>query len=68
MKAHAVVGVKTNVITAVEIHDRNTNDSPILLSLINTTAKNFTVREVSGGKQYASMVNLEAMDRIGAGH
>jgi len=66
VKAHAVCGVKTNVITAVEIHDRNTNDSPILPSLLDTTTENFTVREVSADKQYASVDNFQAIARIGA--
>lgn len=63
MKAHAVCGVTTNVVTAVEIHERNTNDSPLLPSLLDTTAENFTVREVSADKQYASEMNFQAIAR-----
>lgn len=61
VKAHIVCGVKTNVVCAVEIHDRNTNDSPILPSLLNTTAENFDVRELSADKQYASESNFQAI-------
>jgi hypothetical protein len=52
VKAHIVCGVKTNVVTAVEIHNRNTNDSPLLPYLLNTTAENFKIREVSGDTAY----------------
>jgi transposase len=58
--------VKTHVVTAVEIHERNTNDSPLLPSLLNTTAENFTVKELSADKQYASLVNFEAIASHGA--
>ena len=61
VKAHAVCGVKTNVVTAIEIHDRNTNDSPLLPSLLETTAENFTVSQLSADKQYASEVNFQAI-------
>jgi transposase len=64
VKAHFVCGVKTNVVTAVEIHDRNASDTPQLPSLLNTTAQNFTVRELSADKAYASVDNFAALDRL----
>jgi len=66
VKAHITTGVHTNVITAVEIHDRNSNDCPILPSLMATTKKNFDVREASADKQYASGDNFNAISAIGA--
>jgi len=66
VKAHVMCGVKTNVITAVEIHDRNTNDSPILPSLVGATAKNFTLCEVSADKGYISSDNIAAIAGHGA--
>lgn len=65
MKLHAVCGVKTNVITAVEIHDRNTNDCPLLPSLLKSTAENFTVKELSADKAYVSRVNFDAIAAAG---
>ena len=65
VKAHVVCGVKTNVITAVEIHDKNANDSSFLPSLLESTVKNFTVRELSADKQYASVANLDAIAKHG---
>lgn len=66
VKAHIAVGVKTQVVTAVEIHERDTNDSPLLPSLLGTTAKNFTVKGVSADKQYSSGVNFDAVNAHGA--
>jgi transposase/predicted nucleic acid-binding Zn finger protein len=66
VKLHAVCGVKTNVITAVEILDRNANDSPLLPALMQTTAKNFDVKEVSADTQYASESNFRAINALGA--
>lgn len=66
VKLHAVCGVKTNVVTAVEIHERNTNDSPILPILIQKTNDNFDIKEISADKQYASEANFQAINAIGA--
>jgi len=66
VKAHAICGVTTNVITAVEIRDRNTNDSPMLPVLLNKTAEAFTVREVSADMAYASESNFQAVAGIDA--
>ncbi len=66
VKCHMMCGVKTNVVTAVEIHERDTNDSPILPSLVETTAKNFDVAEVSADKGYSSVDNTNAIVKHGA--
>jgi Transposase DDE domain len=50
VKAHCCVGVKTNVITAAYIGDKNAADSPQFGDLLKTTAQAFTVREASGDK------------------
>lgn len=65
VKAHICTGVKTNVITAIEIHGRDTNDCPLLPSLVEKTAKNFDVKEVSADKGYSSRDNHNAMERMG---
>ena len=66
VKCHLMCGVKTNIVTAVEIHERNTNDSPVLPSLAVATAHNFTLKEVSADKGYASRANMEAISNLGA--
>lgn len=57
VKCHLMCGVKTNVVTAVEIFDKDAGDSPQLPALVSATAKNFTVREVSLDKGYSSLDN-----------
>jgi len=59
-------GVKTNVITAVEILDKDAADSPRLPALTNATRLNFTMREVSADKGYSSYDNHDAILKAGA--
>jgi transposase len=66
VKCHLMCGVKTNIVTAVEIHGRNTHDSKLLPPLLETTAKNFRIAEVSADKGYASRTNLNAVAILGA--
>jgi hypothetical protein len=66
VKCHLMVGVKTNVVTAVEIHGRHTNDSILLPALAKTTAQNFRIAEISADKGYASKSNTEAISALGA--
>ena len=53
VKAHLMCGVKTNVITAVEIHGQYEGDPNQLPALVDATAKNFTIKEVSADKGYS---------------
>ena len=66
VKAHIMCGTKTNIITAVEIQGRHTNDSPVLPALAKSTAQNFQMAEVSADKGYASKTNAEAIASLGA--
>jgi len=66
VKAHIMCGVKTNVVTAIEIEDKNAADSPQLPGLVGTTAKNFTVKDVPCDKGYLSKENFEVVDSLGA--
>ena len=65
VKAHAMVGTKTHVVTAVEIHERHAADSPQFKPLVETTAKNFTIKEVAADKAYLSHENLELVESLG---
>jgi transposase len=65
VKAHICCGVKTNVITAVEIHDRHAADGPLFRPLVDATAKNFTIGEVSADKGYSSRENFDVADSHG---
>jgi transposase len=66
VKAHIMCGVKTNVITAVEIHSQNANDAPLLPPLLKTTRKRFDVKEVSADLGYSSERNLQEVEDAGA--
>jgi transposase len=66
VKCHLICGVKTNIVTGVEILGRNTNDSIVLPALVESTAKNFQIAEVSADKGYASKSNAEMVASVGA--
>jgi transposase len=67
VKAHAMVGTKTNVITAVVIEGQNAADCPQFKPLLETTVGNgFKPVDVVGDKAYLSRENLEATVKAGA--
>lgn len=66
LKAHVMCGVKTNIITGVTITEGYSNDSPQLASLIQQTAENFEVKEVSCDRAYSSKENLKLIEDEGA--
>lgn len=59
MKVHLMCGVKTNIVTSVEITGCYSHDSLQFKPLVKTTARNFTIREVDADKAYSSRANLE---------
>ncbi|MFL5242647.1 MAG: transposase [Gemmataceae bacterium] len=61
VKAHVMTGVKTNIVTAVRIEDRDAADCPQLKPLVEKTAENFVIREVSADKAYLSVENVETV-------
>lgn len=66
VKVHAMTGVKTNVVTAIEATATESADSPQLPALLERTAANFDVREVSADRAYSSKSNFRAVAAIGA--
>jgi transposase len=66
VKVHIMCGVKTNVVTAIEIHERNAADTKQLPALIAATARNFAMAEVSADKGYVSAANVEKVKNAGA--
>lgn len=65
VKVHIACGVKTNIVTAVFIGERMSNDSPFFGDLVEVTANNFPIREVSADKAYASGYNFKVVDDFG---
>lgn len=67
VKAHAMVGTKTHVITAVTVTEGHENDCPQFATLLDaTTAKGWRPAEVSADKAYLSNDNLAAIEAAGA--
>ena len=66
VKAHAMIGTVTNVITSIVVTDGNSNDCPEIVCLLDRTAGRFTMNEVSGDKAYLSNANLTAIEAAGA--
>jgi len=65
VKAHIMCGTKTNVVTAIEIHGAHAADVKQLPALVETTARNFAVAEVSADKAYGSVKNADAIMHAG---
>ena len=66
VKCHLMCGVKTNIVTAVVILDKDAADTKQMPALVEETKKNFTMREVSGDKAYGSLENYAAIADAGA--
>ncbi len=66
VKAHLITGVKTNIVTAIEILGLSASDNPQFKSLVEATAKNFKIDELTADKGYLSRENLELADGMGA--
>ncbi len=61
LKIHITTGVKTNVVTAVEVTDAHASDHNYFKPLVEATAQNFTMRQVSGDNAYMSGGNLKVV-------
>lgn len=66
VKTHIMTGVTTNVITAIEATIAQSSDISQLPYLVNETAKQFTMREVSADKGYSARKSLHVIDAVGA--
>lgn len=66
VEVHLMCGVRTNIVTAVEIRDKDASDTKLLPALVDATAENFRLDEVSADKGYGSVNNYKAIQRHGA--
>jgi transposase len=67
LKMHLMCGVKTNVVTSVEISDGYAHDYPYFKGLVDRTADaGFTMKEVSADKGYLGASNMLATLQRGA--
>jgi transposase len=66
LKAHICTGVKTNIVTGVEVTEEHGADIPQFIPLAYKTARSrFTVDEISADKAYLSRENVAYVNQIG---
>jgi hypothetical protein len=65
VKTHIASGVRTNIVTAVRILDKDAADCPQFIPLVTETRKHFEINEVSADKAYVSLENFEAVAACG---
>ena len=66
IKVHAMIGVKTHIVTAATVTDRDRHDITQFKPLLEKTAQNFTMAEVSADKAYSSREMIAFVDQMGA--
>lgn len=66
LKAHLMVGVKTNIVTSVEVTSKDSSDFPHFPGLVDKTAERFHIEEISADKGYISAKNLAVVANVGA--
>jgi transposase len=66
IKVHAMIGVKTHIITGVTITDRDRHDITQFKPLLEQTAQNFSMCEVLADKAYSSREMIGFIDGMGA--
>jgi transposase len=65
IKIHAVCGVKTNIVTAIDVGNRYSADNWYFQPLVQKTAQKFTINEVSADKAYSSEKNMQTVFDLG---
>jgi transposase len=65
VKTHIACGVKTNIVTAVRILDKDAADCPQFIPLVKETRRHFEISEMSADKAYASLDNFEEIAECG---
>ena len=66
MKAYIMSGVKTNIVTSVEVTEGTASDSKQFKYLLADTVKDFKIKEVSADKAYLSRENVKQIEDVGA--
>lgn len=66
LKTHLACGVKTNIVTSVKITGAYSHDTNEFPELIEKTAKNFKIEEISADKGYSSRENFELVNSLNA--
>jgi transposase len=66
VKAHAMIGTLTNVVTSIEVTENNSADGNYLEPLMCETAKTFKIEDIAADKAYLSELNLQLIADINA--
>ena len=66
IKAHAIVGVQTNIVAAIKITPSNVNDTTVFPELTSRAKERFAIEEISADKAYLSEKNLRHAESLGA--
>ena len=64
-KLHAVCGVKSNIISSVEITEGYVHDQNEFIPLINDTARNFNIKELCADKGYLNAKHFALLQELG---
>lgn len=66
VKLHAMTGVRTNVVSSVEVSDYRSHDTNYFRPLVSATAENFTIGDVTADKAYSNKANANHVEKFGA--
>jgi transposase len=64
-KCHAVCGVKTNIVTSLDITEGYVNDQNFFSPLAKDTSRNFEIRDFCADKGYISAKNYNLIHELG---
>jgi transposase len=65
VKVHLMAGIKTHVVTSVEVSGWAAHDTNFFKPLVQTTANHFFIGEVSADRAYSSHRNLDLVAQYG---
>ncbi|HMS40249.1 MAG TPA: transposase [Pyrinomonadaceae bacterium] len=65
LKCHLICGVKTNIVANVEITNSTSHDHNYFKPLVERTAEDFEISQVSADKAYLSAKNFKAVADVG---
>ena len=65
VKVHLMCGVKTNIVTAIQVGRQYSGDSPEFIPMLEATARKFSINEVSADAAYCSYDNFQAVTDAG---
>ncbi len=65
VKAHLMCGVRTNIVTAVEIGEKYSGDGRFFAPMVKATAQNFKISEVSADAAYSGNKNAAVTVEVG---